>query len=159
MSKAKELIQKIQEFIPLSHYGKMTASDIEDAFKERFASFGFEVGVEATIDLDEGPLVTFIDSEGDEVTILFYICDERGPVASVVSSDDEQIEVELDSFGPPVVEMDGRSFIDLTDLSWMNKSVVLTLLQAGEVIQAEHGGMHAGDKRRKGRGGHLGDRL
>ena len=134
MSKASNLIKKIQEFIPLTSYGLLTAKDIEAAFKEKLSSFNYNaINVEVIIDLDEGPLVTFIDPEGDEVTVLFYLCDERGPVVSVVSEDDEMIEIELSPFEPPILKINNKEFIDLVDLRWANKSLIMTLLQAGEV--------------------------
>jgi hypothetical protein len=153
MNKARELIKKIQEFIPLSHYGNFTASDIEDAFKTKLSSLGYDtIGVEVIIDLDEGPLVTFFDQEGDEGTILFYLCDERGPVCSVVSEDDEQIEIELSPFNPPILTVNNSEFIDLVNLSWMNKSLLKTLLLAGEVdekTEAQKSMVSFGGKKRK----------
>lgn len=153
MSKARELINKIQEFIPLSHFDVLTAKTIETAFRERLNSLGYDgIQVDVTIDLDEGPLVTFSDSEGDEVTILFYICDERGPIASVVSDDDEQIEIQLDPLDPFMIQVGGKEFIDLTDLTWMNKSVLATLLLAGEVdskTEAQKSMVSFGGKKRK----------
>jgi len=137
MSRAKSLIEKIQEFIPLTNYGGLTSRDIELAFRAKLDSFGYEkVSVVAYIDLEVGPLVTFWDEEGDEVTIWFHIDDEGIPMASVVSEDDEEISIDLSTVDCPISDIGNQSFIDLVDLSWMNKSTLVILLAAGEVDEA-----------------------
>jgi len=67
------------------------------------------------------------------VTIWFGVEDDQGPVASVVSEDDEQITILLDPFDPGIMEIGDDLILDLADLSWMNKSVLNALLMAGEV--------------------------
>ena len=137
MSRADELVKKLTEFVPLTSYGGLTTKAIEDAFRAKLNSFGYEsIQVSAYIDLAEGPLVTFWDIEGDEVTIWFYVNPEEGPIASVVSEDDEQISVDLSTVDCPTFDVNGQDFIDLTDLSWMNKSTLTVLLAAGEVDES-----------------------
>lgn len=132
--KANDVIQRLDEFLSLSHYGASSAKEIEDEFLDKLDSFGFSnIGVSVVLDLDEGPFVTFFDEEGDEVTIWFGVEDDQGPLASVVSEDDEQITILLDPFDPGIMEIGDDLILDLADLSWLNKSVLNALLMAGEV--------------------------
>jgi len=132
--RATDITQRIDEFLSLSHYGASSAKEIEEEFLDKLDSFGFtNIGVSVVLDLDEGPFVTFFDEEGDEVTIWFGVEDDQGPVASVVSEDDEQITILLDPFDPGIMEIGDDLILDLADLSWMNKSVLNALLMAGEV--------------------------
>jgi len=132
--RAIDITNQINEFLSLSHYGVASAKEIEDAFLDKLDSFGFSnIGVSVVLDLDEGPFVTFFDEEGDEVTVWFGIEDDQGPIASVVSEDDEQISILLDPFDPGIIEIGDEAMLDLADLSWMNHSVLNALLMAGEV--------------------------
>jgi len=132
--RATDITQRIDEFLSLSHYGASSAKEIEEEFLDKLDSFGFtNIGVSVVLDLDEGPFVTFFDEEGDEVTVWFGVEDDQGPIASVVSEDDEQITILLDPFDPGIMEIGDDLILDLADLSWMNKSVLNALLMAGEV--------------------------
>lgn len=135
MNKVTKILNKITEFIPLSNYAEMDVADIEFAFIDLLDKYGFDnVGVEAVVDMDEGIFVTFYDDEDDEVTVHFNVDDEYGPVATVVSEDDDQLFILLDPYDPYILEpKEGIEFIDLTDLSWANKTLLVTLLQAGMV--------------------------
>lgn len=150
MSRARKLLndmeEKLQpnspcfEAVGLSHYGEVCAVEIQDALWRKLDSLDYEnIGVEVFLDLEEGVFVTFWDEEGDEITYHFYVAmaepgsEQVRPIATVVSDDDDQIDVDLTMLEPPIVEVQGVSFIDLTDLRWMNKSTVKTLLAAGSV--------------------------
>jgi len=131
----------LHEFIPMSNFGEMDGTQIEQAFLDKLAGFGYDdVEVEVVMDFEEGVgggiLVTFTDSDDDSVTCLFYVDEDLGPVASVISEDDTQIDVHLSMFDPPLIDLGTGLWINLTDLYWMNKSVVTAILMAGDVHES-----------------------
>lgn len=116
--------------------GDLDALDIVTEFERLLDSMGFpEVLVEVALDTEDGIFVRFEDEERDDVVVLFAFDEDGDPLVTVVSEDDEQITIDLSPMEPPVIELDGVdvSFIDLLDLSWVNKSTLNILLQAGRV--------------------------
>jgi len=138
---ARELIAQLNEFIPFSDFGDFKGTTIATKFRELLPKFGYDdVDVDVVLDFEEGEgggiIVTFFDSDGDEVSCLFYIDPEYGAVASVISEDDDQIDIHLDQFNPPIVDTGGGFWLDLSDLSWLNKSVITAILMAGDVHES-----------------------
>jgi len=141
MSKANKIIEMINEFVPMTHFGELNGDSVKDAFKDKLIQFGYEdIEVDAVLDFEEGNgggvLVTFTDQDMDEVTCLFYVDPDVGPVASVISEDDAQIDIYLSPYDPPVIESSVGQCIDMTDLSWINKSVITAILVAGDVHES-----------------------
>lgn len=141
MSRAQTLVNKLNEFIPMSNFGDMNGADIQQQFVAKLNQFGYtNVTVDVTLDFEEGEgggtLVTFADSDGDEVSCLFYVDIDMGPMASVISEDDNQIDIHLSMFDPPIVDIGSGDWIDLSNLSWINKSVITAILMAGDVHES-----------------------
>lgn len=141
MNKVQQLIRVI-ESSTLYSVGDLTISKINDAFIERLIGhFDHpEISVDSIIDFEgDGIFVRFEDNEGDSVIIQFHINDE-GPRATVVSDDDQQIEIDLGPLNPIITSFGGNfdsrfEYIDLSNIGWMNKSVIDILLRAGQVVE------------------------
>jgi hypothetical protein len=117
-----------------------TPEEVEMSFRAKLDSLGFEeVGIgDIVVEFEGDVFITFADKEGDEVEVVFgcesiYDETEEECYAMVVSEDDAQIVVDLDSLEPGVIETDFGRFVDVLDLSWLNKSTVGALLSAGNV--------------------------
>jgi hypothetical protein len=141
MSRANTLVKCLHEFVPMSNFGEMDGTEIERQFVGKLTQFGYDdVAVDVVMDFEEGVgggiLVTLTDSDDDSVTCLFYVDEDMGPMASVISEDDTQIDVYLSSLNPPLIELGAGTWINMTDLSWMNKSVMLAILMAGDVHES-----------------------
>lgn len=117
--------------------------DIKRAFERKLEQFDFDNVRVSDVDIDlEGDIVvSFEDFEGDEVSLLFQYDDEDKAILAFVLEDeddevgDEVLLVDLTALNPVVLDMDslGVKYVNLTDLTWMNKSTMTSLLQAGEV--------------------------
>lgn len=135
MKLAEKVLQKLE---PVSIQGMF------DAFEEKISSFGIEgLSIEdIEVDYDGFISVIFSDDEGDELEVIFMYDEEYGSVAMMSDSDsdrdeDEVIMVELDSLDPTLVQTPYGKFINLSELSWMNKSTLITILSAGDLLDDE----------------------
>lgn len=118
----------------LQSFDSSNIDDITTVFRDYLDSLDYySIEVSAAIDVTFGTYVKFTDVEGDSVTILFTMI-QGYPSAMVVSAEDEQIEIDLSGSSPPITS---SGLIDLRDLSWLNKSVIDALLQAGQVNEDE----------------------
>jgi len=133
MSKSMNL----QEELEYEMYGvyPYEANDVMAAFSEVIHRFDFEdVYVDDVNMTEDGTMVSLSDEEGDNVELFFMVEDDGDPVAFVVSEDDSQVYVDLGALNPPTVQSSfGTLYIDLTDLSWLNKTSLNVLLTAGDV--------------------------
>ena len=141
MSRVKSLLKKLHEFVPMSNFGEMSGTEIEKQFVAKLTQFDYgDVSVDVVMDFEEGVgggiLVTFTDVDNDSVTCLFYVDEDLGPLASVISEDDTQIDIHLSMFEPSLIEVGSGTWINLADLSWMNKSVITAILMAGDVHES-----------------------
>ena len=84
---------------------------------------------------------SFSDTEGDRVDVVFQSDeDEENVVALVVDKDEEEenedgeaLIVDLSPLGATLMDTPVGKFVNLLDLSWMNKSTLIAMLSAGEV--------------------------
>ena len=136
--KAKELLKLFEDhsLLPFSARG------IKKAFAQKLEYLDIEgvVVEDVDIEMDGDIVVSFSDSEGDEVAILFQV--DGDEIEAIVLDDeefegeeDEMLVIDLSPLNPSVYEVEslGLKYLNLTDLSWLNKSALVSLLQAGEV--------------------------
>jgi hypothetical protein len=130
MGKFKLLREEISEQKP---------DDIAKAFQSRIDRYDFD-GItvdDVEINMDGSIEITFVDAEGDEMSVLFDYSDEDGVTATILDGedDDEFIVIDLDPLTPPVVDMgiNGIKYPKLDDLTWMNKSAMASLFVAGDL--------------------------
>jgi hypothetical protein len=115
---------------------------VKQAFQQRLSDFDIDnITVdEVTVDADGDILVFLSDVDGDEMLIVFIYDEDEGAMA-IIQDDDEDAEdtvlIDLDALAPPIIKTAVGSYIDLTDLNWLNKSALTTLLQAGNVVDSE----------------------
>lgn len=135
MSKASVILEALPVVETFQIIGDLNASDIVASFEEKLKTFGFEnIEVEVFLDPEDGTFVKFTDDQFDSVLVLFEYDDNGDVSAAVVSEDDNQITIDLSPMDPPIIELDdGSIFVDLIDLSWMNKTTLQLLLNAGMV--------------------------
>jgi hypothetical protein len=135
---------KIDEVMGKDDYtfAPYTRQDVLSAFGNQLRKLGYGDTVFVTdvdFDLDGDVLVTFEDTDGDFIDVIFA-CDldemvEEDCYAMVVGDeeDEEQTIIDLDPMQPGVLEGTFAHWIDLTDLSWLSKSVLGALLEVGDV--------------------------
>ena len=141
MSKASEIIEELKtEF---SRVGELTASGIKRAFRERMAMFNIDDADVTDVEIDlEGEIrVTFVDEENDMMTVIFFVDDEDDSIIALVDDDDlrgldddEVIVIDLTPLNPPIKKMAGYpDYVNLSDLEWVNKSTLMSILRAGDI--------------------------
>jgi hypothetical protein len=136
-------IKLINLFESLSHFGALNSTQIIDKFKSLLSKFGYpNLDSEVFIDPDYGIFVKICDSDGDCVVTLFYVehndkYDAEDIRASIVNDDQDQINVDLTNLDPPTIDIGGQRFVDLTQLSWINKTTISTILHSGNLHVAE----------------------
>jgi len=82
-----------------------------------------------------GLLVSFFDDEDGEVQVLFSYEEDDGPSAILVDDDtgEEVLMVDLSPLAPGLVNIQGYQYINMRDISWLNKSTMMTILTAGDL--------------------------
>jgi hypothetical protein len=131
MSLASEILAKIE---PIS------SEKIKLSFQERLAELGFdEIMVDdVEVDIDGSINITFVDSDNDELEVLFIYDEEEGPLAIPFDGEDEFSEeeitiIDLDPLSPKVVKTKYGTFLDLVNLDWLNTTTVNAILSVGEI--------------------------
>lgn len=111
---------------------------IRSSIEKRINFLGIE-GVfvdEVEVDIDGDIIVTFVDEEDDEMDVVFAYDPEDGAIAIIQDDDDDaedSLLVDLGGLAPSVIKTAFGTYLNLLDLSWMNKSAFLTLFQAGQL--------------------------
>lgn len=129
MSLAGEFLSKIE---PIS------AEDIQSQLEKRLTELSIE-GVyieDVEVDIDGFIDVFFTDDDGDEMLVSFFMDPDEGAVALIADDETEEdwLLVDLDPLAPPVQKTSYGEFINLSgDLSWLNRSAMLAILQAGNI--------------------------
>lgn len=146
MTKISKLIALVEAFsldTISSSDGNTTVSksDIVSAFVDRMKEFGIEdVQVSVAIDFADGIAVKFTDAESDSVVVLFQIINDGESIAEVIYPTDSALCIDLTPVSPSVIAAASATLINLTNLSWMNKSTMTALFKAGKVgVNEEEG--------------------
>jgi len=115
------------------------AGSVKKAFQAKIDKFEMEGVFVDEVEVDEETaqiLVSFSDFEGDEMLVLFGVDEDEGAYATIVDEDDEDetvMEIDLDTMGVPHVNTQHGVYLELSDLSWMNRSTMDAILRAGEI--------------------------
>lgn len=141
MSKINELLN--QRFEPID------PDAIIIAFEKRLDKFGFDnITVEdVEVDMEGNILVSFSDLEGEDyLEALFvydedegaqvFILDDDAEAADVAEDDDaEHTVIDLSALAPSVISprFSNIKYINLADLSWLNKSTLASIFVAGDI--------------------------
>jgi len=145
MSKAKEIKEQIMALSDpvLTH---INTSTVVKQFNQKFNSLGLE-GVscdEVEVDYEGVQTVYFIDSEGDEMAVAFYFDEETHSAEAMILHDaeedgeqEESIIVDLSPQAPPLIKTSLGVYVNLMDLSWMNKTTMMTIFQGGDIDYEE----------------------
>jgi len=153
MAKVRDLMEKVGVFeIFTENVAALQSEIIKDALMQKLEEFGFD-GVEVSeveVHEDGNIIVEFEDFEGDEMTVLFGIDEVEGSYALIVTDDMEDelfdfedkdvLEVDLSPLSPLEVDTPLGKYINLVDLSWMNKSTLSALLSVGDIDAEIEGG-------------------
>ena len=138
-SKAAQMIEDLATAFAME--ADLTNDGVKKEFEKRLKLFDFE-GIQVdSVDIDhEGDVVvTFSDDDGSELEVIFLV-DEGGEVLAIVTDTDDEddesevIIIELTSLNPSIIDVPGQaSYVNLIDLSWMNRSTLRAILSAGDV--------------------------
>ena len=117
------------------------AEAIIKALQDRLDELDFEgiIVDSVEVDIDGTIYVTFVDEDGDVMDVIFLYDDEEGAVALIddEDGDDEMLAIDLDALQQALVKTVFGHYINLTELDWMNKSLLHTLFQAGDLDRLE----------------------
>lgn len=120
---------------------ELTVDNLVDSFYGVLSQFGYEnFEVDAVI-FDTAYAIRIIDEEGDDV-IIFCECDDGESLIYVIA--DEDIVIDITPIDPDTTD-DDHCYIDPT-FSWINKSVLDAILQAGGVNESEMYVLKGGSK-------------
>jgi hypothetical protein len=144
-SKAAAILQAFEEVeTPVSLIGAngIPSDDrIKDALTAKIAMLNLDdVTVQEVIVDTEGNIVVDFGCADDTVTVVFSYDPDEGSTAIVWGGEDDDVEdgesyslvVDLDPLCPSIIQTSFGMYVNLTELSWLSKSIILTLLDAGE---------------------------
>lgn len=127
--RAKPFMPKVFEFVVADQVGDVTTKMISDAFLSMFKQHGLPVSkIDAAISVTDASIFLRIEKDDGDVILQFYVCPENGLVCRVISSDEKPSTlINLDALDPAI---DKRlSSVDISDLSWINKSTAALLIK------------------------------
>lgn len=136
-SRAGDFMEQIRQFSRLQT-PPVDAESIKQEFDKKLADFGLD-GISVThveVDYEGDTIIHFEDDEGDEIAILFTVDPEDGAQAVILDDDtssEEVTMVDLDPLTPVLVNSQFGQYVNLSDLSWMNKSSLVSIFMAGDI--------------------------
>lgn len=99
---------------------------------------GVDVGLDGIIN------VGFSDEDGDEMEVAFMYDEEEDSFIGLVVDDDagqndfDVFMIDITAMNPSAIEVEGiGKYVNLIDLSWMNKSVLMSIFKAGDIGDEE----------------------
>ena len=124
----------------LDKSGLPKSEDVKLAVENKLKKFGFDsIEVDdVDVDIDGDISITFVDEDDNEMEVIFMDDPEDGPVALVIGDDDEDEEseltvVDLSSLSPAVIKTGLGTYLNMTDLDWINRSTFLSIFQGGDI--------------------------
>lgn len=128
MSKARSILER---------YEPISQDAVYNALVKRFDEIGLEgITVESVlVDYEGEIIVNFQDDEDGEVDIMFFYDQDEGAMAIILDDEDadEWVTIELDPVNPPLKNTPFGTYIDMTNLYWLNYSTIKGILEAGEL--------------------------
>lgn len=90
------------------------------------------------VDIDGNISVEFTDDDGD-IDVLFTLDPDEGPIAFIEPDDDDSdfIIVDLSDNNVPIIKTEFGDYLDLINLSWLNKDTLRMILGALDVEDLE----------------------
>lgn len=89
------------------------------------------IGVDSVIvDIDGHIMVDFTDLEGDILRAIFTV-DDDGYYCIIDSDDEEYLVLDLEPMRPVIRKTYAGAYVDLTDSSWITKSLLKAIFSAG----------------------------
>jgi hypothetical protein len=119
-------------------YSPVNTEEVKRAFNGKFAELGF-IGVSVSeVDADEegNTFVTFQDDEDNFLDIVFMYDDEEEGVIAIAAGDEEDewaTVIELNSVEPALDQTAYGTYVNLTNLSWLNSSGLEAILMGGDL--------------------------
>lgn len=115
----------------------LNTSRINQVLTDLVAEYGYsDVTVKSNLDIEDGVYVKF--SKGSEDVVVVFTLENSGyPEIVVVSADDANLTIDLRAIDPPLTEGGSVQFIDVSDTSWISKSIVGAILDAGKISEDE----------------------
>ena len=116
---------------------------IKTELRKRLDFFGIS-GVfvdEVEIEVEGDIRVDLSDDDKDQMSVVFLVDPESQDMSAIIvdpdedsaTEDDSAIVVDLSPLNPSMIQTPVGNLVDLIDLSWMNKSTLMTILKAGEI--------------------------
>jgi len=108
--------------------------DIDSSFSKTFSWMsGKQIKANSTILDNYGVAITLSDNDGNSI-IIFFPKDEKKCYVLADSTGDKEIVIDFSSVkGITSMKIGSMYVMNLVDLSWMNKSVVFAILNAGKM--------------------------
>lgn len=111
---------------------------IQAALTKKIDQLGFE-GImvdEVDVELDGITTVYFSDTSGNELGISF-VYDETDGAQAVVLDDyspgENAVIIDLDTLAPPLIASDFGQYINMVELSWLNRTTLATIFSAADI--------------------------
>lgn len=117
------------------HFSDESAGQIKLALQTKLSTLGLE-GImvdKVYFDFYGNTFIDMVDLEDSLMTVSFCY-DAHDGFSAIVLDDfgNDYVVIDLDSLGVSAVHSTYGSYVNMSDLSWLNKSTLLTILKAGE---------------------------
>lgn len=126
------LTQEISKLVESALAPEYTVDDLVSAFYDVLEKFGYTTLVVDAVLFEAGYAINITDEDGDSV-IFYCECVEGESLIYVLG--DQEIVIDITPIEPAI--SDERSGYVDPSFSWINKSVLDAILQAGQVDEAE----------------------
>lgn len=139
------------ELSPLEEDTEMDGDLIRREFEEKFKEFEIEdVSIDdVNILIPNTIIISFIDINNNVLDLAFILDEDEGAQVFLINDDIESnsllddedkelLSIDFNSSLPAIKETKSGRYIDLTNLSWLNKSTLLSFFSLGNIeIEAE----------------------
>lgn len=119
-------------------YLPIQPENVKAALTKKLGQFGMDGVMVDDVDVEMDGIITvyFSDTEGGELAVSFTYDDVEGACATVLDDygdAEDAIYVDLDTLAPPLVKSDFGSYVNMAELSWLNRTTLATILGAGAI--------------------------
>lgn len=136
MAKIYELIHKFHTLPDSPVAPAMDVEAIKQELIKRIEKFEIDGITVENVEVDEyGILVTFVDFEDDQMDVYFVHDEKEGSLAIILGEeeDEDYLMVDLSPLAPSLIKSGSTNYINMTELSWFNKSALAAILLAGQI--------------------------
>jgi hypothetical protein len=124
-------MSRLSEFF--SSLEPVNSESITNTLNDLFSKFEIPVEVDGVIVDFEGHIFIDLKDHHSNVMRVIFTVDEDGIYAIVDTDEENLITFDLEPMRPTLRKGDSGTFVDLTDGSWITKSLLKSIVSAGDL--------------------------